>query len=83
MKAYDDKMGGAFPFVVIPQQTVQSLRRTRPYLLKAVITAAAHKDRELQRRRAVDFITSLSKAILIDGEKSLDVLQALLVHLAW
>lgn len=83
LEAYEDKMGGAFPFVVVPQQSIQTLRRNRPYLLKAVVTAAAHQDRELQRLRAVDFITSLSRAILIDGEKSLDILQALLIHLAW
>lgn len=83
LEAYEDKMGGAFPFVVVPQQSISTLRRNRPYLLKAVVTAAAHKNRELQRLRAVDFITSLSRAILIDGEKSLDILQALLVHLAW
>lgn len=83
LEAYEDKMGGAFPFVVVPRQSIQTLRSNRPYLLKAVVTAAAHKNRELQRLRAVDFITSLSRAILIDGEKSLDILQALLVHLAW
>lgn len=45
--------------------------------------AATYRDRELQKRRACDFISSLSADIILRGEKSLDMLQSLLVHIAW
>jgi hypothetical protein len=73
------------PFVLIPCNILpQQFRSERPFLWKAVITAASHRNPTFQdafgTRSFDNFITEL----LLRGQpSSLDKLQALLVHLGW
>jgi hypothetical protein len=74
----------SFPWVRLPKQTsLETLRRERPFLLLSVLTFAAHGDVQLQRQLEVDLKDSLMKKLVSHGEKSLDLLQGLLVYLAW
>lgn len=45
--------------------------------------AASYQNRDVQKRRATDFAISFTTSIYLDGEKSFDILQGLLVHMAW
>lgn len=83
LAVYASKMGGGFPFVVAPSTPAWQLRQTRPFLFKAMLTAATYRNRELQKRRAKDFMISLTTTIFLEGSKPFDALQGLLVHVGW
>ena len=73
-----------FPFVVIPAEwTVQSMVEERPFLLLAAITTVARETPPLQEVLADEIKAILAQRIVVNGENNLDLLQGLLVHLAW
>ncbi|KAI9714477.1 MAG: hypothetical protein M1820_000438 [Bogoriella megaspora] len=73
-----------FPFVVIPPAvTAQTLRQEKPFLFLAVITACLEDDVMLQRRIAEEIRHEISTRLIMDNEKSLEMLQGLLVYLSW
>ncbi|TVY71335.1 hypothetical protein LSUE1_G008616 [Lachnellula suecica] len=73
-----------FPFVDIPiDATVPSLSKSSPFLLLAVLTCASIKDAQLFTQMNNEFRRVLSLKVIVEGQKSLDFLQGLLVYLAW
>ena len=73
-----------FPFVVIaPQTTAKELRQEKPCLFLAVLAAASYEDMPLQRSLSKKVSRAISDRMIRGGEMSLDLLQGLLVHLAW
>ncbi|GFF90159.1 hypothetical protein IFM61392_10504 [Aspergillus lentulus] len=73
-----------FPFVRLPYAcTAASMAEDRPCLLLAAVAAASSKYCHLQDALIRQFKESLSQRVIIAGEKDLDLLQGLLVHLAW
>ncbi|KAJ3474316.1 hypothetical protein NLG97_g9899 [Lecanicillium saksenae] len=80
---YTTGLGQVFPFVVPPNIPASELRSTRPFLFKAMITAASYHNRDVQKRRARDFTISMTNCMLLEGYKSFDLLQGLLLQVAW
>jgi hypothetical protein len=77
-------MASYFPFVQLPYVwTAASMAEDRPFLLLAAVAAASSEYCHLQDALIRQFKESLSKRVVIAGEKDLDLLQGLLVHLAW
>lgn len=76
-------MSSLFPFVSVPAKSTVDLRREHPCLFKAMITVASWQNRSLQNRRGEDLTRDLTFRLLIEGEKSLDLLQAMLVRWIW
>jgi len=73
-----------FPFVVISEQaSLDFLRRERPFLLHSILTFGAQADLKLQRTLELELRESLSKKVIVNGEKSIDLLQGILLYLAW
>ena len=73
-----------FPFVVLPlTATLFSLWEESPMLLLASLAAASSSNKEAQVLLEKTLRVSLLEAIMLNGEKSLDLLAALLVYLAW
>lgn len=72
-----------FPFVTPPNKPVSVLRQSHPCLFKAMVVAASYQNRALQIRRGAALTEELAKRLLIDGEKTRDILQALLITIAW
>ncbi|KAK0121832.1 hypothetical protein ONS95_010113 [Cadophora gregata] len=73
-----------FPFVKIaPDATVPSLSRTSPFLLLAILTSASIQDRLLHHQIDHEFRRVLSSKVLLQGQRSLDFLQGLLVYITW
>lgn len=73
-----------FPFVIIPQgASVESMSRDRPFLFLAAVTAASSEENTLQQALNVEVLNVISQSIIFDGDKSIDLLQGLLVYLAW
>ena len=77
-------MSTYFPFVIVPEEaTVLSMSHDRPFLCIAALAAAISSEKILQRRLEQSFRIAILQKIMLDGERSLDLLQALLVYLAW
>ncbi|OQD98515.1 hypothetical protein PENSOL_c009G08319 [Penicillium solitum] len=77
-------MASYFPFVRLSDTwTAASMAEDRPFLLLAVVAVASSKYCHLQDTLIRRFKESLSHRVIIAGEKDLDLLQGLLVHLAW
>lgn len=73
-----------FPFVLIPAAwSTAYMLDNRPILLLAAVSNAAADRPDLQERLARELKGMLAQQIVIEGETSLDLLQSLLVHLAW
>ena len=73
-----------FPFVVLDlDSTSQKLRHERPLLWKAIIVASSHRNSDRQMALGAILVEDLTMRLLLKAEKSLDLLQALLVLIAW
>ncbi|KAJ5898767.1 hypothetical protein N7495_003511 [Penicillium taxi] len=83
MEVFSKRMLPLFPFVVIPvDMTAEQLHRERPFLyLNISMVACQYAPRQRQITKAVQ--EYIAKHIVLRGEYSLDLLQGLLVHLAW
>ncbi|MCJ1313957.1 hypothetical protein MMC25_007637 [Agyrium rufum] len=78
------QMCAYFPFVPISEKaTVRSLRQTQPFLLHAILAVSSRENQGLQHVLDRKLREDLLKAVIMDGEKSIDLLQAFLVYLAW
>lgn len=80
---FRDELSIYFPFVTPPNEPAPILQRNHPCLFKAMVLAASYQNRSLQVRRGAALTEELAKRLLIDGEKSRDILQALLISIAW
>lgn len=81
---YRMSMSGHFPFVPMPPGTsTYNMIRDRPFLYTCCVMSAAHRDPPLQERIAKDILKYVSEHMILRGEKSLDLLQGLLVATTW
>jgi hypothetical protein len=73
-----------FPYVLLEEDfDVSQLQCDKPLLLKAILTSASWRNRQLQLALEDDFLRSLSLMFFVKGERTLDILQGILVYLAW
>ena len=73
-----------FPFVIVPEESsVDFLRRGRPVLLLAILCMATRSDARLQRQLEREIRDTLSRKVMFNCEKSLDLIQAILVYVTW
>lgn len=81
---YKQEMAYYFPFVVIrPDEDFNVLQHHKPFLLLAMQFAASHGNPALQIQLDTSIKSTISKRMVIFGEVSIDLLQGLLVYLAW
>ena len=81
---FKTNMTEQFPFVVIaPDNTSRSLRDEKPLLWKAIMVAASHEKSNRQLALGSKLMEDLTTRLLLGVERSLDLLQALLVFIAW
>ena len=81
---YNDHMMPHLPSVVIPpHEPVQELRRSRPYLFLALMAAASSETPGLQRVLQRELMELFAEKIIIAGEKSLELVQALHIAVIW
>ena len=77
-------MSAYFPFVMLPEHaSMLSLSLTHPFLTLAALTAATSQEKSLQRSLNQSFRIAILQKVMLDGERNLDLLQALLVYVGW
>ncbi|KAH8910590.1 hypothetical protein BR93DRAFT_275940 [Coniochaeta sp. PMI_546] len=78
------KLAPRFPFVVVLENaTPQDMRQQRPCTHLAILAVASFEDFVLQRKLSGLFNRVLAAKLIVGKLVSLDVLQGLLLHLAW
>ncbi|KAF7592129.1 hypothetical protein BBP40_000677 [Aspergillus hancockii] len=82
---YVEHMAPHIPTVVFPPGTkMEDIRTTKPILLHAIVsTAVGTIQPELQLPLVDDFYKVIAERIVVKGEKSLDLVQAILVTCNW
>ncbi|KAI7285732.1 hypothetical protein KC345_g1566 [Hortaea werneckii] len=72
------------PFVVIPSHvTAQHLYTDKPLLLRAIVTVTYFHNLPEQRRMVKMMMRDVSERVLLNNEKNVGVIQAILVFVAW
>lgn len=78
------KMSHFFPFVIIPpDSTATELRQKCPFLVLACTVVACNSDADAQKALTQKLLNYLGQHMLAESEKSLDLLQGLLVFIIW
>ncbi|EJT75879.1 hypothetical protein GGTG_05807 [Gaeumannomyces tritici R3-111a-1] len=81
---YTDHMCPHLPGVVFPSTTTWSqVRRDRPLLFLAIMAAASSETPQLQRVLVKELMQILAEKLVVLGEKSIEVVQALHVAVFW
>jgi hypothetical protein len=78
------ELTGYFPFVLLPVNwNLRIMLCDHPFLLLGILSAMSTNDVQKQRSLDTEFRRVLSEKVIVNGEKSLDLLQGILVYLAW
>lgn len=73
-----------FPYVVIPLgATAYSLLEERPLLLHAILAVSTCSDVHLQKVLERSFKEIMLSRLMLEAEKSIDLLQSILICMAW
>ena len=84
LSVYQTQLCERFPYVVIPQNTTPRwLYQNKPLLFKAVIMAASFNDLAMRKKTRSEIMAHLTEHLILKGEKSLDLLQGLLLFASW
>ncbi|QKX54629.1 uncharacterized protein TRUGW13939_01717 [Talaromyces rugulosus] len=84
LSTYKSQMIAHFPFVFIyPYETAQHLRREKPFLFLTILSTASFANMPLQRLLGNETKKFIASRMVLNGEVSLELLQGLLVFLAW
>lgn len=74
----------SFPYVLLPDDMeIAKMRLERPFLLQAILTVASWRNRPLQLSLEEHFLTTFGIHFFVKADKTLDMLQGLLVYLGW
>lgn len=81
---YNYQMVPHLPAVVFPaDMTVGELRKTKPILFLAIMAAASSETPNVQRVLVKELMQVFADKIFVAGEKSIELVQALSVSVAW
>ncbi|KAK3497482.1 uncharacterized protein B0T23DRAFT_426590 [Neurospora hispaniola] len=81
---YQTHLSPLFPFVVIPVgTTVQELEQSRPFLFSAVRMVTTLTSMRSMRAQMYRLVRHVSERMLLRSERSLDLLQGILVMIGW
>ncbi|KAK3502813.1 hypothetical protein B0T13DRAFT_181768 [Neurospora crassa] len=84
LKLYQTDYHPRFPFVPIPRDTTaQDLFQRQPFLFRTIIQIVAPQSAALQRGFTTWFREYIATHIVVKQEKRLDLLQAILLFIAW
>ena len=81
---YQRLMASAMPFVAIPAGTdAWQLAHEKPFLMQVIATVASFHDLPKQQFMVKDLMRQISEKLILRNEKSLEVLQGILILIAW
>ncbi|KAI9703102.1 MAG: hypothetical protein M1820_005974 [Bogoriella megaspora] len=73
-----------FPFLPLPTGwSVKSMRKDHSFFLLGIVSAMTMHDVEINAQVHAQFLRVLAERVVVRGEKTLDIVQGILVQLAW
>ncbi|CAD6439929.1 b17537a1-1450-4d07-bae1-ca335e083a14 [Sclerotinia trifoliorum] len=74
----------AFPFILLPPQiSLETMRHGRPVLLLAILTSTSQNNLPVHHVLEKELRETIISGIIMHGEKNIDLLHGILLHLAW
>lgn len=84
LEAYRSSMAMYFPFVLIPSHiTAKELAEKKPFLAEMIFTVSHCQDYGPQNERGKEILRHLTDRLFLEGEKSLDLLQGMIIYITW
>jgi len=84
LQEHRSQVAGLVPFVVVPPAvTSEQLRRTRPFLWKAIMVQACMLDGARQITLGNELLKEICDATMVKSQSTLDLVLGLLVLLTW
>jgi hypothetical protein len=84
LNVYREQFAPHFPFIHIPDGvSAEDLRSQKPWLYRTVLMVAAQEERLRQQELGKQIVSDIVSAMLLRGEKSLDMLQSLCICNLW
>jgi len=81
---YTDRMAPHLPAVIFPSgTTIDDIRRFKPILFLALMSVASSETPATQRILVRDLMDIFANKIIIRGEKSLELVQSIMVSVIW
>ncbi|KAI1751984.1 hypothetical protein F4782DRAFT_165143 [Xylaria castorea] len=81
---YTDRMATHLPAVVFPPGTTAAdIRRTQPILYLAIMSVASSETPNLQRLLVKELMQIFADKLIIQGEKSLELVQSIMISVVW
>ncbi|KAF2418996.1 hypothetical protein EJ08DRAFT_738932 [Tothia fuscella] len=81
---FDGAVGKYFPFVTLPSGwALESILTKRPFLALGIFSAMSQDEPLVHYTLDAEFRKVLSEKVTMNGERSLDIIQGLLVHIAF
>jgi hypothetical protein len=81
---FHDRLAPKVPFVVIPTHvTAEDLYKENPIVYMAIMLAASYNDQVTQQELEKFMLKYLTQKIILEGKKSLELLQGLLICICW
>ena len=84
LRVFKEQFAVRFPFIVLPPHATSSeLRAQKPFLHRAIMMVASNGKRMQQIEMAKQISMDIAAALILRGERSLDMLQALVTYNTW
>lgn len=84
LSIFQNRMASQVPFVVIPQNmTADILRKEKPFVYMAVMIVCSFENTGIQMALGKKMLEYITERLILRGEKSMDLLQGLLIYLSW
>ncbi|KGQ12688.1 hypothetical protein BBAD15_g1564 [Beauveria bassiana D1-5] len=81
---YHELWADTFPFIVVPRDmSSEDLRDRRPFLWKGMMLTASFFDAARQTRLGGEMLSDIARAAVVEGVKTLDLLQGMQLLIAW
>lgn len=84
LATYRDEMAPYFPFVIVsPGTTPAQLRESKPFLWSVIRMVASYRSARSMWAQGYGVMSHISEHVLMRSERSLDLLQGIIVVLGW
>jgi hypothetical protein len=84
LSKFHDRLAPKVPFVVIPSHvTAEGLHKENPMVYLTIMLAASYNDQQTQQELEKLVLKYLTQQAILEGKKSLDLLQGLLICISW
>jgi hypothetical protein len=81
LNVFRERYSPHWPFIIIPSGlTANQLQNQKPWLHKTILMIASFEDRVHQLEVAKEIVLGISSAMLIRGDKNMDMLQSLILY---